>query len=225
MNIYIIYKLIFPNNKIYIGQTNDFKRRMNQYKNLKENYSNKYLYNSIIKYGWNNVKKEILFTTTKEYINNAEQYFIIRYNSKFENGNGYNLTDGGEKDYSVSEETKKKMRKPKSENHRINISKSKMGKRCKPFSDKHKINMSKSKMGKNNPMFNVKHSKEYNEKISISLQKPIEVYTKCGNYIGIFSSQKQASEKLNLNSAHICNVLKGRLNSTGGYKFKYLNRK
>lgn len=45
MNNYIIYKLIFPNNKIRIGQTNDFERRMNQYKNDSFGYIFKYVDN------------------------------------------------------------------------------------------------------------------------------------------------------------------------------------
>jgi len=62
-----IYKLTFPNKKVYIGQTvQKFCNRMSQhkrnaYKACKD--SNLLLYNAIRKYGWENIKKEIILQT------------------------------------------------------------------------------------------------------------------------------------------------------------------
>ena len=57
MNNYTVYKHILPNNKIYIGITSKepFLRWKWGYRH------NSYFLNAIKKYGWQNIKHEILF--------------------------------------------------------------------------------------------------------------------------------------------------------------------
>lgn len=77
MKEYVIYKLIFPNGKIYIEQINDFSRRMNQYKNCysKGNKSVGILVkNAICKYVCCNIKKQIIYETDAS---NIEIFFNI----------------------------------------------------------------------------------------------------------------------------------------------------
>lgn len=105
---YIVYKLTFPNNKIYIGQTKNFDTRMYHYKRL--NSTSKLVGRAIKKYGWNNIKKEIIYTTTIKFIDKHERYFIEKYKSndiKF----GYNLESGGNKNKIPSKITRDKIRK------------------------------------------------------------------------------------------------------------------
>lgn len=91
MNSYCVYKLTFPNNKMYIGITNNFKHRMSQHKSNKK--KNK-LTNAIKKYGFDNCKKEILICClTKEKACEFEINFIKQFDSI---KNGYNITEGGE---------------------------------------------------------------------------------------------------------------------------------
>ena len=55
--MYYVYVHTVPNGKIYIGQTNDFVRRWNNGVGYIEN---RQFYKDIQKYGWNNIKHEII---------------------------------------------------------------------------------------------------------------------------------------------------------------------
>ena len=95
-----IYKIISPSNKIYIGQTVNFKKRMSHYKN-NESKAQKLIYRSIKKYGWEQHRVEIVeeFIGIKKLVNEKEIFWIDFYKcnrSKYPKGNGLNLTDGGE---------------------------------------------------------------------------------------------------------------------------------
>lgn len=89
-----IYKITNQlNNKCYIGQTTDYKRRFQEHKNLGYGIEeNKLLYYAIKKYGIENFSFEVIEDKTSKY-NEREKYWIQYYDS-FENG--YNMTEGGE---------------------------------------------------------------------------------------------------------------------------------
>lgn len=81
MDTHYIYKLTSPNGKIYIGQTKDFNQRMNEHKFASTKLKNK-LYKSVLKYGWDSFKKEIIGETNgKVNANKLEESFIKAYNS------------------------------------------------------------------------------------------------------------------------------------------------
>lgn len=94
-NNYCVYRHTAPNGKVYIGITCRRPQARwgatgNKYKN------NKHFYNAIQKYGWNNIKHEILFDGLSE--SQAEAYeklFIFAHNSS-DRRYGYNKTLGGE---------------------------------------------------------------------------------------------------------------------------------
>lgn len=92
MKTYCIYKHILPNQKVYIGQTCDVKRRWRAC-----NYvGNCFFYNAIQKYGWENITHEILEDNlTLEEANEKEKYYIALYQST-NSQHGYNLRAGGE---------------------------------------------------------------------------------------------------------------------------------
>ncbi len=63
---------------------------------------------------------------------------------------------------------------------------------------------------------------ETKEKISVSLgSKPIEVFKKDGTFVGSWINLNKCSTELKLYRGNITHCLKGKLNSTGGYIFKY----
>lgn len=132
--IYLITNNI--NGKIYIGKhsTDD----------LNDDYmgSGKILYKAKQKYGLENFTKEYLaFSDTEEKLNWLEKFYIKKYNAK---ETGYNLTDGGDgvighidsdetrlkkslshkgiKRGPMSEKTKQKLRKPKTDEHKRKLS-------------------------------------------------------------------------------------------------------
>lgn len=104
----VIYALFFPNDKLYIVQTNNFNKRMNAHKKMYKGCHNLYLSNAIKKYGWENIKKEVLIECDKECVDFFERAFISGYNSTNEKI-GYNLESGGNKNKIMSDDTKEKL--------------------------------------------------------------------------------------------------------------------
>lgn len=79
--------------KYYVGITNDINRRWRQKGKM---YERQIFYNAIKKYGWDNIKHEILFNNlSKEEAQQKEKEMIIFYNSQI-GQNGYNVSEGGE---------------------------------------------------------------------------------------------------------------------------------
>lgn len=213
---HIIYKLTFPNNKVYIGQTSDnFESYINKYISLafnkKHKSYNRPLCRAIRKYGWDNVKKEILFTTSNEVVDELETQMIAEYNAT-DRRFGYNILKigGSPRGYKRSEESKQKQ--------------------SIKLSGKNNYWYGKDFSGKNNPHYGKHHSEETKEKIGKKsklknfeyLYKKIKVYDKQENFIKIFNSLSEASRKMKINCGHICEVCKGNRKSAGGYVFKYL---
>lgn len=85
-----VYKHTFPDGKIYIGIADNVEKRWN---NGQGYIGNPAMRDAIIKYGWDNVKHEILvMCETREKALAYERYFIIFYDSENPQ-NGYNRTN------------------------------------------------------------------------------------------------------------------------------------
>ena len=111
MNNYIVYKHECPNKKIYIGITSTAVSHRWGKNGI--NYSgNQLFYRAILKYGWDNIKHEILYIDlTKEEACEKEIELIAEYKSNNPDY-GYNLSAGGEVSaYGCkrSDETRRKM--------------------------------------------------------------------------------------------------------------------
>lgn len=110
--IWSVYKITnIINNKIYIGQTQDYKNRWSRHKSdarlgKKHNY---HLYNSMRKYGINNFVFEIIAQTKYvEEIDKLEINLIEQYKSTNKDI-GYNNSPGGQTNKLVSTETRQKL--------------------------------------------------------------------------------------------------------------------
>lgn len=92
--IYSITNLV--NNHMYIGQSVDIDRRINQHISCltKNKHYNTYLQNAVNKYGIDNFTFNTIKECDKDDLNFYENFYIKYYNT-YENG--YNLTEGGEK--------------------------------------------------------------------------------------------------------------------------------
>lgn len=93
--IYTIYKHTTPNDKVYIGITTK--------KNLKERFrngngyrKNNYFYKAIIKYGWENIKHEVLYEDLTDEEAKLKEIELIAYYKSANRKHGYNLSTGGE---------------------------------------------------------------------------------------------------------------------------------
>lgn len=159
-NITGIYKITSPSGKVYIGQAKNVKKRYYRYKKLQCKTQRK-LYNSLIKYGFENHLFEIIHECNHDELNHFEKLYIKEFNS-FNSKNGLNLREGGHNS-KMSDESKKILSDKKkgfkhTEDAKEKMSKSSKGKKHTPETLKH---MSEIKKGK-------KHTEESKKKISES---------------------------------------------------------
>jgi group I intron endonuclease len=180
-----IYKITSPSNKIYIGQTIDFERRLSEYRNLECKNQLK-LYNSLIKYGFENHIFEILEICSIEDANFRERYYQEFFDVLNKNGLNLKYQSTADKKCVHSEETKQK------------ISKITKGKKR---SDETKLKMSKAKSGQNNPMFNkpVNKGRKLSEELKLKLS--------------INSKGKNRKKVINLETQEIYNCVLDAFNS------------
>lgn len=91
--MYSVYMHITPNNKRYIGIT---KQKPKQRWNSGYGYiQNKYFFNAILKYGWNNIEHRVLFTRLSQTEAEEKEIELI---AKYKSNNkkyGYNIANGG----------------------------------------------------------------------------------------------------------------------------------
>jgi len=110
MTNYILYKHTFPNGKIYFGITCQkvevrWRKDGSGYKN------NKLMWKAIKKYGWDNIKHEIIFENLSEQTANELEIKLIAEYKTQDTRFGYNIMPGGlvATGWHHTEESKKKM--------------------------------------------------------------------------------------------------------------------
>lgn len=103
-----IYKIENPNGRVYIGQSLNILYRKYSYSNL-DCADQPYVFKSLKKYGFENHKFEIIEECPRELLNEREVYWIQFYNSFKDPERGMNLQSGGQSNFEVSNETKKKL--------------------------------------------------------------------------------------------------------------------
>lgn len=224
--MYSVYIHILPNNKCYVGITR--QKPYNRWLNGKGYQKQEYFYNAIQKYGWNNIKHEILFTNlTKEEAEQKEKELIALHKSN-QREYGYNIASGGNASETVSEETKRKLSiintgRKHTKEERLKMSIAHKG---IPLSEAHK-NAKKGQIawnkGKETP-------KEVREK---------QRQAKLGKYVGskhwnsikvknkdtgkIYNSFGEIAKEFNLkNASHIVEVCKGKRKIAYGFHWEYL---
>lgn len=91
---FCIYKHTSPSGKVYIGLTSQ-ENPNKRWNNGRGYEKQSYFYRAIQKYGWDNIKHEILESgLTEDEVEARERYWIDHYKSDNEKY-GYNLTSGG----------------------------------------------------------------------------------------------------------------------------------
>ena len=244
---YTVYIHIAPNGKRYIGMTGqDVEQRWRHGLGYKRNQP---FYNAIQKYGWDNIKHEIIaFNLSYEEAALLEKELIQKYKTR-EKNYGYNVCVGGEDGWvgvHHTEEAKRKMSNAKagkpssrkgvklSDETKQKLSESHKGKYrgvpVKPKIDKRifdkngKIIFSDEHRRKmSEARKGIKYSKEILENMSksqIKTKKPV----RCIDTMEEFDSETAASKKYGIDKTLIGRACK-RINKTAkGLRFEYINK-
>lgn len=118
-----IYKITSPTNKIYIGQSTNIENRKYYYTSIKCDKQPK-LYNSLLKYGWEQHIFEVIEECLEKQLNEREIYWGNYFKVLGENGLNLRL---GDANGLCSEETKQKIgltnSRPKPNNFNSNLRK------------------------------------------------------------------------------------------------------
>lgn len=229
-----IYKIVNPKGKIYIGSTINLKDRIYRYKNAKVKCQVK-VYNSILKYGWQNHTFDVIFECDKIDRYKFESYFGCLYNSIGENGLNLCLPKSTDLYTTMSIETKKKI----GDAHRGKVISNEQKTQIKesmkkwhlenehPMKGKDAWNKNKTFLvGELNPMYGVKRSEDWKKEHS---KRMSELNPKGKNhhksklvldiYTGIFyDCVKEVSVYNNI----LYPTLKTRMLNKKNYRFKYI---
>ena len=242
---YYIYKHTTPSGKVYIGLTgNDPKQRWDcghGYKN------NPHFWNAIKLYGWNNIKHEILYSNlTREKAGELEKELIVEYDSQNPE-KGYNLREGGTFGFSFNhtDESKCKISESSLRRWSDELEHELMSKRMSgennPFYGKthsNEVRVKLSALGKNrftdekrrevgerlgNYWKGKSRSRKSVEKSARAKWKPINQYTKDGQFVKTWDSAKEACETLHIHKSTVSQCCKGTKPSAGGYIWRYVD--
>jgi group I intron endonuclease len=193
-----VYKVLSPNNKVYIGITNyslDKRKKEHIRSSLKESsrvYNTKFS-KAIRKYGdelkWEIIEDNII---CNELLKEKERFYVSFYNSYID---GYNSTPGGDGTGKIlSKETREKLSE-------INRGKSLSSETKQKISDNLKGKMS----GEKNPMYGVKYSEDRLSEISDEW-----VIVKPDDSIEEIINLKKYCRDNNLSQRHLHNVSSGK---------------
>lgn len=223
--MYCLYKLTFPNGKCYIGITrqnlNDRWLCGHGYKVKKGKTS--LMYEDIKRYGWKNIKTEVLidYSMTKEEAAEKEIEYIRRYKSNNPQY-GYNIMSGGFH-ATVPQSTREKISNSRKGNNYGMI-----GENAPTYgmnhSDDAKKKISNALKGKNNHMWGKHHTENTKDKIRKThkdICKSVSQYDLEGNLIAEYPSIHVASAKTGINRQCISFALQGKYNTAGRCKWQY----
>lgn len=221
--MYIVYQHVNKiNGKRYIGITK--RKPEERWGSNGSNYnSSPHFYNAIKKYGWDNFEHEVLFENlSKDEACEKEKELIKIYNTT-DRRFGYNSTTGGEM-FEMTDDVKLKMSKSMIGN------KNSLGKPCskekaKKISDAQKgkklSNEHKKKLSESAKKRHVPCSDEKREMLRNNYPNMKKVY--CVETDIVYKSVQECARQLNVHATNVSKVCNGKLKSTSGYHFIYLD--
>lgn len=209
----LIYKITdLYNGKVYIGQT---CKCVNARFKVHLSGRGNYFIGKYYKLGHKFSLEIIMSVLSKKDLNYYEKFMISYYNCQYPNG--YNLTEGGDYDYRVSDFSRKKA--SESQLKRFEL----FGNPLKgvPKTEGHRIAMSKSRKG-----FDSENRKLAREKAFKKNKIPIIAINLSNGEFLYFDSTADCAKSLKLERRNINAILKGRNGrvSHKGYTFEYQYR-
>ena len=231
MKNYKVYKHTFPNAKVYIGITS-YKNVNYRWQNGKGYKTQEFMRKAIEKYGWDNIKHEVLFENlTKEQAEHKEIELISLYKSCNKNY-GYNVDNGGCHIGCHSKATRNKMSviaRHQYENGRIGNNKNKKlsSETKKRISESQKARHDKCRvlfveLMKINKKERKPNIKTKNKPTRIGKGRRSRII--CFDTNKTYDSIKQAGLELNIDTSAISHCCLGNRKTAGGFKWGYLDK-
>lgn len=227
-NNYLVYKHTSPSGKVYIGIT--CQKITKRWKNGRGYEGCTVFYRAVQKYGWQNIKHEIVAEgLTNEEACLMEQELISKFKSH-DPQYGYNMTLGGER-YDPNDEWRKRA----SESHkryyqehpeaRDRVAQQNRGRECSEENKEvlrakmkqYYIDHPEERERVANTFRGMKRSEEFCKKLGERKSKPVICLETGVRYKSI----TQAAEELGVHRTAISQVLKGKAKTCGGHKFAY----
>ena len=230
-----IYKITSPSGKIYIGQTTNFTKRKNYYKNGAKPYQVR-IHNSLQKYGYDAHTIEFIEECLVENLNERERYWQDFYDVIGNNGLNCRLTATNDKSGFLSDEMKEKLSeirkrtvisgewrekfaydwtgKKHSEETKQKMSKAAKGRK---FTAEHISKLPQNQKGKFRPK--ASEATKLKQSLNNGKSKIVYQYTLNGMFIDEYRSCSEAKRKLGINN--IGNAALGKIPSAGGFKWRY----
>ena len=208
-----IYKLTFPSEKSYIGQTiRDIHKRLEEHP-VKTGCSA--VYNAIQKYGWEKVEKE-WYEVPDEDLNFYEEMLVALLGTL--SPGGYNLKEGGGNG-KPSEESRQKMSDAKSDEKHPMYG--------KEHTEETKQKISKAQTDEKNHFYGKEHTEEAKQKMSEAKTngkhhacKRVYQYTLDGMCVDEYASSEEAARALGKSSGTLIRkCASGKLPSAYGFKW------
>jgi len=232
------------NGKIYIGQTiRNIEKRFEEHRKKSRCRA---IYNAIQKYGWGNFEKD-WYECPDEDLDFDEDILVSEMGTLVPSG--YNIREGGGSRGKHSEESRQRMRKPKSETHAKNISEATRGEKNhnfgKTLSGEHKQKLSDAHRGEKNHMFGKFHtdeskqknreahlgrtlSDEHKQKLSEAMlgeknhkSKRVYQYDLVGTFINSFGTSEEAGLHLKKKGPTISRCARGDRKTAYGFKWSH----
>lgn len=226
MKKYILYKITSPSGSVYIGQTSNLKLRLRNYKNCTCT-SQKILFNSIKKYGWDAHEFIILneLVTTSETIDLLEIEQIAYYKNL---GISLNIANGGRNGNKGNIRAKGKDNPSSIKIYQFDLNSnfirtfdsiSEASKVCKVHSSKISLAIKKRTFYSGGYLW--LSEKLYNENVipirKNDVFKACVQLTKQKQYLNTFYCASAANRNTGVNPSHILQCLKGKRKSAGGF--------
>lgn len=201
---YKVYKHTSPSKKCYIGitcQNPEYRWGNNGYKYVEVKKDGKFKHpifaNAILKYGWDNIRHEILFTNLTEEEAKLLEINLIEYYKNL--GLSYNITDGGEGTFGFKF----------SEEQRLKMSEAHLGK-------KQTAETIAKRVAKNTGKIRTPEQRA-------KKGKTVEQYSLDNVLIATYFGVREASRQTGINSSHIGDCCNNRPNrkTAGGFIWKW----
>lgn len=240
--MYLVYKHTTPSGKVYIGITKQTAE--GRWKNGFGYQSSPHFWSAIKKYGWSNIKHEILHDDlTEEEACEYEKRYIAECRST-DRRYGYNQKTGGETGVEFNKEVCRKISEKQKEFYRLHPEKrEEIAKRVTGFrhSEEAKEKMRIAKIGTHFTM-----TDEWKKRIGNSNRERImtderlyeETANRCrtngknaarkveqmdldGNVIATFESAHEAQRVTGVRNGNINNCCQGKTKTSGGYRWRF----